>query len=117
MNNYCTISLGVTFILLSICARRVVAEETGRQALPPIQFVETYPFTKFEATYQVQPDGTLGKPLKRELVAFKSNPYYFGSDTYAPKTIEQGGPFTIGHPAEANPSQKTSFPWISASFT
>lgn len=60
---------------------------------------ETYPFTKVESTYQVQPDGTLGKPLKRDLVSLKSNPYYFGSDIYAPKSIEQGGPFTIGRPS------------------
>ena len=73
--------------------------------------LETYPFTKVEATYRVQPDGTLGKPLKRDLVALKSNPYYFGSDIYAPKTIEQGGPFTIGRVIHSN-RQPTLSAWI-----
>ena len=40
MNNYRGNSRGVTFILLSICVPCVGAEETDRQALPPIQFVE-----------------------------------------------------------------------------
>ena len=39
MNNYRGISLSVTFILLSICTQHIGAEETDRQALPPIQFV------------------------------------------------------------------------------
>ena len=73
--------------------------------------LETYPFTKVEATYQVQSDGTLGKPLKRELVALKSNPYYFGSDIYAPKSIEQGGPFTIGRVIHSN-RHATLSAWI-----
>ena len=73
--------------------------------------LETYPFTKVEATYQVQPDGALAKPLKRELVALKSNPYYFGSDIYAPKSIEQGGPFTIGRVIHSN-RHATLSAWI-----
>ena len=73
--------------------------------------LETYPFTKVEATYQVQPDGTLGKPLKRELVALKSNPYYFGFDIYAPKSIEEGGPFTIGRVIHSN-RHATLSAWI-----
>ena len=72
---------------------------------------ETYPFTKVESTYQVQPDGTLGKPLKRALVSLKSNPYYFGSDIYAPKSIEQGGPFTIGRVIHSN-RHATLSAWI-----
>ena len=73
--------------------------------------LETYPFSKVEATYQVEPDGTLGKPLKREWVALKSNPYYFGSDIYAPKSIEQGGPFTIGRVIHSN-RHATLSAWI-----
>ena len=73
--------------------------------------LETYPFTKVESTYHVQPDGTLGKPLKRDLVALKSNPYYFGSDIYAPKSIEQGGPFTIGRVIHSN-RHATLSAWI-----
>ena len=73
--------------------------------------LETYPFTKVEATYQVQPDGTLGKPMKRELVALKSNPYYFGHDIYAPKSLEEGGPFTIGRVIHSN-RHATLSAWI-----
>lgn len=73
--------------------------------------LETYPFTKVEATYQVKSDGTLGKLLERDLVALKSNPYYFGSDIYAPKTIEQGGPFTIGRVIHSN-RHPTLSAWI-----
>ena len=73
--------------------------------------LETYPFTKVEATYQAQPDGTLGKPLKRELVALKSNPYYFGFDIYAPQSMEEGGPFTIGRVIHSN-RHATLSAWI-----
>ena len=59
----------------------------------------------------MQPDGTLGKPIKRELVALKSNPYYFGSDIYAPKSIEEGGPFTIGRVIHSN-RHATLSAWI-----
>ena len=73
--------------------------------------LETYPFSKIEATYQVKPDGKLGKPLKRDLIALKSNPYYFGYDIYAPKTMEQGGPFTIGRVIHSN-RHATLSAWI-----
>ena len=73
--------------------------------------LETYPFTKVEATYQALPDGTLGKPLKRDLVALKSNPYFFGDDIYAPKSIKQGGPFTIGRVIHSN-RHATLSAWI-----
>ena len=73
--------------------------------------LETYPFTKIEATYQVQPDGTLAKPLERDLVAVKSNPYYFGFDIYAPKSMEEGGPFTIGRVIHSN-RHATLSAWI-----
>jgi len=73
--------------------------------------LETYPFTKVEAIYPVQPDGTLGQPLKRELVAVKSNPYYFGFDLYAPKSMEEGGPFTIGRVIHSN-RHATLSAWI-----
>jgi hypothetical protein len=54
MNNYRGISLSVTFILLSICTRHVGAEETDRQALPPIQFVGGD--TRFTAANQERVD-------------------------------------------------------------
>lgn len=73
--------------------------------------LESYPFTKVEATYPLRPDGTVGKPLKRELVAVKSNPYYFGFDLYAPETMEEGGPFTIGRVIHSN-RHATLSAWI-----
>ena len=39
--------------------------------------LETYPFSKIEATYQVKPDGKLGKPLKRDLVCPEIQPLLF----------------------------------------
>jgi len=73
--------------------------------------LETYSFTKVEATYERKSDGTLGKPLKRELIAMKSNPYFFGYDIYAPKTMEEGGPFTIGRVIHSN-RHATLSAWI-----
>ena len=32
----------------------------------------------------------------RELIAIKANPFWFGHDLYQPKTMEEGGPFTVG---------------------
>jgi hypothetical protein len=34
--------------------------------------------------------------------AIKANPYWFGHDIYSPKTIEEGGPFTIGRVIHSN---------------
>ena len=34
--------------------------------------------------------------VKRELVALRVNPFWFGHDLYAPRLPEDGGPFTIG---------------------
>jgi hypothetical protein len=80
----------------------------SKQTSDRVVRLETYPFSKIEATYQVKPDGKLGKPLKRDLVALKSNPYYFGYDIYAPKTMEQGGPFTD---RSRHPQQPTRNPF------
>jgi len=41
----------------------------------------------------------------------KSNPYYFGSAIYAPKSIEQGGPFTMGRVIHSN-RPPTPSAWI-----
>ena len=54
---------------------------------------------------------SLGKTLERDLVAVKSNPYYFGFDIYAPKSMEEGGPFTIGRVIHSN-RQPTLSAWI-----
>ena len=82
-----------------------------KKASDRIVRLETYPFSKIEATYEFNADGALGKTLKRDLVALKSNPYFFGYDIYAPKTIEQGGPFTIGRVIHSN-RHATLSAWI-----
>ena len=111
--------LCVIALLLAACAdpeqvthasSAVVVSPNDERAYRLVQ-LETYPFTKIEATYQLKPDGSLGKQLKRDLVALKSNPYYFGSDIYAPKTLEQGGPFTIGRVIHSN-RHPTLSAWI-----
>lgn len=50
-----------------------------------------YPFTKV----RVARDAT-GKVIRRELASLRVNPFWFPHDLYHPRTIEQGGPFTIG---------------------
>jgi hypothetical protein len=40
--------------------------------------------------------GKFATIVKRELVALKANPFWFGHDLYAPLNPEDGGPFTIG---------------------
>ena len=73
--------------------------------------LETYPFSKIEVTYQLNADGVLGKTLKHDLVALKSNPYFFEHDIYEPKSLEQGGPFTIGRVIHSN-RHATLSAWI-----
>ena len=90
---------------------KVLEMKTIKRTADKLVRLETYPFSKIEATYQLNPDGTLGKVLKRDLVALKSNPYFFGHDIYAPKTIEQGGPFTIGRVIHSN-RHATLSAWI-----
>ncbi len=50
-----------------------------------------YPFTKVRVTR----DAT-GKVIRRELAALRVNPFWFPHDLYHPRTLEEGGPFTIG---------------------
>jgi hypothetical protein len=50
-----------------------------------------YPFTKVRVTRD-----TKGKVIRRELASLRVNPFWFPHDLYHPRTIEQGGPFTIG---------------------
>jgi hypothetical protein len=90
---------------------KVLEMKTIERTADRLVRLETYPFSKLEVTYQLNPDGTLGKVLKRDLVALKSNPYFFGHDIYAPKSIEQGGPFTIGRVIHSN-RHATLSAWI-----
>jgi hypothetical protein len=52
--------------------------------------LEEFPFTKVRVTRRN------GAVVRRELVALRVNPFWFGHDLYAPKTADDGGPFTIG---------------------
>ena len=54
----------------------------------------TYEFTKVRVT--MDKDGSQWRQTRRELVALKVNPFWFGHDLYAPASIQDGGPFTIG---------------------
>lgn len=50
-----------------------------------------YPFTKVRVIRDAA-----GKVIRRELAALRVNPFWFPHDLYTPRTMEQGGPFTIG---------------------
>jgi hypothetical protein len=50
-----------------------------------------YPFTKVRVIRDAA-----GKVIRRELAALRVNPFWFPHDLYNPRTIEEGGPFTIG---------------------
>lgn len=55
-----------------------------------------YEFTKVAATYRRNLDGEWGGPVRLELVALKTNPYWLGHSLYSPPAVEDGGPFSIG---------------------
>ncbi len=54
-----------------------------------------YAFTKARLTERRTPDGKW-QPSHWELLALRVNPFWFGHDLYSPKSIDEGGPFTIG---------------------
>lgn len=71
--------------------QETVVRETERERV----VVRTYAFTKVRESYRADGQGGWA-PAGRELVGLKVNPFYFGHDLYAPRTPEDGGPFTIG---------------------
>jgi hypothetical protein len=66
--------------------------------------IKSYSFTKVRETYRVDRDGSY-ELLNRELLALRVNPFFFGHDLYAPKTPEEGGPFTIGRVIKSSRGQ------------
>ena len=52
--------------------------------------LHTFAFTKVRVTLRG------GAVVSRELVALRTNPFWFPHDLYVPPTTEDGGPFTIG---------------------
>lgn len=72
-------------------SRRVV-EENGETRVELHQFE----FTRVRVTLRKDARGRFRVPVRRELVALRANPFWFGHDLYAPARVEEGGPFTIG---------------------
>lgn len=69
----------------------VVAESDTERTV-----VRTFPFTKVRFISHKQADGTWSDPMGVELLALKTNPYWFGHSIYGPGEEKEGGPFTIG---------------------
>ena len=66
-------------------ARTVIEEREGERVE-----LHSFAFTRVRVTLRA------GVATKRELVALKANPFWFGHDLYAPQNEADGGPFTIG---------------------
>lgn len=80
----------------------VPLEESIESEMNGVRIVlRTYAFTKVRVTLRKQPDGTYVEQ-SAELAAIRANPYYFGHDIFAPKSVEDGGPFTIGRVIHSN---------------
>jgi hypothetical protein len=73
-----------------VLKRRVLSDDADQR----VELVE-YEFTKVRVTYPKR-GGRPGPAAKRELVALRANPFWFGHDLYSPATPAAGGPFTIG---------------------
>ncbi|MEO8372211.1 MAG: hypothetical protein ABI806_23700 [Candidatus Solibacter sp.] len=58
--------------------------------------LHVYAFTKVRVTLRKDPNGRFTIVTKRELAALRANPFWFAHDLYAPPTMKDGGPFTIG---------------------
>ncbi len=58
--------------------------------------LHTFEFTKVRVTFGKDARGRFTKTTRRDLVALRVNPFWFGHDLYTPRTPEDGGPFTIG---------------------
>ena len=63
--------------------------------------LRSYEFTKVRVRLRRNADGGYAEEAA-EMAAIRANPYYFGHDIYAPKSIEEGGPFTIGRVIHSN---------------
>ena len=65
---------------------RKVVERHGDDRLE----MQRFAFTKIRVLYHLK------RVVNRDMVALRVNPFWFAHDLYAPKTVEDGGPFTIG---------------------
>jgi hypothetical protein len=71
-------------------------------------FEDTHEFTKVRVSERRDGDGRW-QPVSRQLLALRVNPFWFAHDLYAPKTPDEGGPFTIGrviHSSRGNGTQQ-----------
>lgn len=73
-----------------------ISEQVLTETAEERTVLSQYEFTKVAATYRKNPDGGWGDPVRLELVALKTNPYWLGHALYSPSTAEDGGPFSIG---------------------
>ena len=78
-------------------SEKVVSETADKRIV-----IRTYEFTKVRVTFHKDGGGKLSDIASTELVALKANPYWFGHDIYAPRTLAEGGPFTIGRVIHSN---------------
>ena len=78
-------------------SEKVVSETADKRIV-----IRTYEFTKVRVTFHKDGGGKFSDIASTELVALKANPYWFGHDIYAPRTIAEGGPFTIGRVIHSN---------------
>lgn len=77
-------------------AETVESETTDERTV-----LRTYEFTKVRIIQAKKADG-VSVEKSAELAEIRANPYYFGHDIFAPKSIEDGGPFTIGRVIHSN---------------
>jgi hypothetical protein len=63
--------------------------------------LRSYEFTKIRVRLTRNRDGSYEEE-SAEMAEIRANPYYFGHDIFAPKSVEDGGPFTIGRVIHSN---------------
>ncbi len=75
-------------------AKPIRREAVSETVVQRVEIVE-YPFTRVKETSRLDVEGA-AQVEKRELLALRVNPFWFGHDLYSPENPEDGGPFTIG---------------------
>ncbi|QDV69895.1 hypothetical protein Poly24_36130 [Rosistilla carotiformis] len=78
-------------------SEKIVSETAGERVVE-----RTYEYTKVRVTLRKDSQGQVSETVSSALVALKSNPYWFGHDIYAPRTLAEGGPFTVGRVIHSN---------------
>ncbi len=71
---------------------RFVLSESGDQRVE----LQVFPFTKVRVTLRRDSRRRFASVVRRELVALRANPFWFGHAIYSPPDRQDGGPFTIG---------------------